>query len=272
MPDENGGSATGSTPQSGQPNSAPNADVVSIPRSEYDKLARYGDQVKGFQPYREKAAALGFKSAEDFDAFAPKHKTISELEKKGWTVDRLARLLGDEADDDVREKETKGPQFDPAKFEQELLGKFRKESAQKEYESLTAKEKDHYDAVLRDVLGDEKVDDMGKFLYRQAIENLSWGVRENYPKDHPLAGMPEPFGEKHAAKLVEQIRAEKAKYAGASMKDKADAALQKSKQAPPSTAGRSGRQGEPTKNKSNGLPTREQLEEVARAVVAKRGG
>lgn len=241
----NGGGSAQANPNAG--GSGGSGDSISIPRSEYDKFVRYGEQVKGFQPFFEKAKGFGIQRPEDFDRLTPYHQTMTELEKRGIKADQLQRMFSADADADLGKGDK--PEFDPAAFEKQLESKFERKLAEKEWQTMTAKEKDYVDAALRDVLGDEKVDEMTKSVYRGAVENWLDKNREMYPESHPLHGSHlQPLTEAQAKKAAEYFKAEKAKYAGAAAANKADAAIASEGKKPPSSAaGRSGGQGAPEK-------------------------
>lgn len=272
MADENGGNAAGSTPPSGntggQPNPASNADTVSIPRSEYDKLSRYGEQVKGFQPFHQKATSYGIKSAEDFDRYDPWFKQIGTLEKKGIKADMLARMFSDDADADLNDKKADQPAFDPVKYKAEILAEFRKEKALDEFRSGLLKEKEYAENALREVYGDEEVDDWTKEQRRLAIERYMDSNRDPYPEDHPLrndAGY-QPLSEKQMKSAVEYFKKRATEAKGQSMKNKADAAIGgKTKPAVP--AGNGKNMGKP-KNESSNKSPREEIDDLVEQAMS----
>lgn len=241
------------------------SDSISIPRSEYDKLSRHGDQVKGFQPFYEKAKAFGIKSAEDFDKYDPYFKTMQELERRGIKPDMLQRMYSDDANADLNGGDSK-QQFDPGKLREELMGEVRKEMAGKEWEQLTAKEKDYVEQALREFYGDEQVDDWSKYQMKLAFERHLDSSRELYPKDHPLHGSHlKPFGESEAKKAVEHFRAEKAKYAGSAMKDKADA-VNRAKPKVSTPAGMPANQG-PAKNEGTKRTANQEMDDAVAEIL-----
>lgn len=269
MADQANGGAAGSTPSGGsvasgqaQP-ATTGGDSISLPRAEYEKYIRYGEQVKGFQPFYEKAKNFGISRAEDFDKFDPYYKSMQQLEKRGIKPDALARIYSDEAEQELGKPEQQS--FDPAKFEKDITSKIERQFAEREWDSLTKKEAEYVDAALRDIMGDEKVDDMSKAMYRRAVANYLDEIREMYPKDHPLHDSRlQPIGEAHAKKAVEFFKAEKAKYAGSASAAKADAAIAAEKKGVTASAGRSGGNGAPEKKPR--LPGyRNEQEEAAEA-------
>lgn len=209
-------------------------------KDEYDGYRRSAEQYIGVKPYYEKGSKLGFKSAEDFDRWAP---VIDVASRKKLDPRQIAAMFSDEADADLGKQEQ--PQFDPEKYKAEIMGEWRKESAVKEFQSLSAKEKDYVDTALRDMLGDDQVDDMTKSMYRRAVNDWMNENRELFPKEHPLHNdYLQPYNEGLAKKAVEYFKAEKTKAAGAGMAAKADAALG-GKPKPSTPAGNGGGQGKP---------------------------
>lgn len=278
MADENGNGAAGSTPPSGntggQSNPASNADVVSIPRQEYDKLARYGDQVKGFQPFHQKATAYGFKSAEDFDRFDPWLKQIQTLEKRGVKADMLARMFNDEADSDLNEEKDQ-PAFDREAFKKEreafkkeIMSEYRKEAAMTEFKNLTAKEKDYAENALKDIYGEDEVDDWTKEQRRLAIERYMDSKRDVYPENHPLHKdvYLQPLSEKQMKDAVEYFKKRTDEAKGQTMKQRADAAIA-AKKKPPTAAGNGAGQGKP-KNESSNKSPRDEIDDLVEKAMS----
>ena len=257
-------SGTGPANPSGGANASDN---FSIPRSEYDRLVRHGEQVKGFQPFYEKAKAFGISRAEDFDKYDPYFKTIQELEKRGVKPDMLSRMYSQDAEDDLGGGK-QSQQIDPTKLREELMGEVRKEMAGKEWEQLTAREKDYVEQALKEFYGDETVDDWSKYQMKMAFERHLDANREFYPKDHPLYNdRLKPYGESEAKKAVEHFKAEKARFAGEAMKAKADA-VNKAKPKVSTPAGSSPSQG-PAKNEGTKKTAGQDLDD---AVLEALGG
>jgi hypothetical protein len=282
MSDVNGNAAAGSTLPGGnagggqsQPGAGGggNADMMSIPRSEYDKLSRYGEQVKGFQPFVEKFKNYGIQRPEDFDKLDPYYKSMQELEKRGVKPDALSRIYSQEADDELANGRGSEQNLDPKKLREELMGEMRKEMATNEWKSLSAKEKDYVDMALRDVLGDEQVDEMSKSVYRRAVSNYLEEIREMYPEGHPLRDTHlQPLSENHAKKAVEYFKAERTKYAGSASAAKADAVIAAEKKGVSSSAGRTGGGGGP-KNNGKQRPEDKEADQITKAhqaIQAKR--
>jgi hypothetical protein len=278
MSDVNGNAAAGSTLPGGnagggqsQPGAGGggNADMMSIPRSEYDKLSRYGEQVKGFQPFVEKFKNYGIQRPEDFDKLDPYYKSMQELEKRGVKPDALSRIYSQEADDELANGRGSEQNLDPKKLREELMGEMRKEMATNEWKSLSAKEKDYVDMALRDVLGDEQVDEMSKSVYRRAVSNYLEEIREMYPEGHPLRDTHlQPLSENHAKKAVEYFKSERSKYAGEAMKNKADA-VNKAKPKHSTPAGSATNQG-PAKNDDTKRTARSELDEDVAEIMSRR--
>lgn len=215
-------------------------------KDEYDTFKRQAEQYNGVKPYWEKGSKYGLKSVEDWDRFGPVLETLNK--RKEIDPRQLAAMLSDEADADLGSDNK--PAFDPVKYREETMSEVRRELATKEWEQLSAREKDHVDAALKDIFGDDTVDDMTKSVYRMAAERWLDQNRELYPKDHPLHGQYlKPFGESEAKKAAEFFKAEKAKHAGASKAAKADAAIAAEKKGVTTTAGRSGGNGAPAPKK-----------------------
>lgn len=265
---ETGTGTAPTTPATGQGQPAPTqpSDSISIPRSEYETYVRNNERLKGADTFYKKANAFGFKSTEDFDAFKPKYDTLTALEKRGFTHDKLGRMFSEEAEADLAGTQHQ-PSFDPAKFKDELRSEWRKETAMSEYDNLTKAESKYVDDALREILGDEKVDDFNKSAYKMAVERWLDQNRELYPKDHPLASERlQPFGEANAKKAVEHFKKLRADAAGSSMKNKADAA---NKRTPtPSPAGNSGGQGKP-KDEPSRKTAAQEIEDSVADVFAK---
>lgn len=280
MADDNGNGGTGSTPPGGnaggQPNSQPNADMVSVPRSEYDKMTRYGDQVKGFQPYHQRASAAGFKTAEDFDRFDPWLKQIAMLEKRGVKADMLGRMFSDDADADLNDGKKEQPEFDRDAFKKEIMAEYRKEAAMSEFKSLSAKEKDYVAQAMKDIYGEDAVDEWTAEQRRYSLSHYMDSKRDTYPTDHPLHKdvYLQPFSEKQVKDAVEYFKKRATEAKGKSMAEKADAVIaSEGKKAPPS-AGKSGGNGAPTNNTEKrpyGKPSKETIEAAYQAKKDARG-
>lgn len=251
-PNSTGSTATTTPPQGGSVQPAqPTGDSISIPRADYDKYIRYSEQVKGIQPFFEKAKAFGIKSPEDFDRYDPYFKTAKTLEERGIKPDMLGRMFSAEAEADLADKGN-DPQFDQKKFREELMSEFRKESAVKEWSDLTKREKEHVDAILKEIHGEEQVDGWTRAMHERAVRDFLNENREDYPKEHPLHGQYlQPIGETHRAKAIEWFKAEKAKHAGQQKAAKADAAIASEKKGATPPAGRSGNNGPPEKKQRN---------------------
>jgi hypothetical protein len=256
-----------------------NGDSVSIPRSEYDKLSRYGEQVKGFQPFVEKFKNYGIQRPEDFDRLDPYYKSMQELEKRGIKPDALSRIYSQDADDDLSGDGRAGERssFDPKEFEKTFEAKMERKLAEREHDSLTKKEAEYVDTALKEFFGDEEVDGMSQYAYRRAVNDYLKELRSKadnlYPPGHPLHDYDfKPLNESHAKLAVEHFKAEKAKYAGSAAAAKADAAIRSEKKGVSSSAGRSGGGGAP-KNEGKKRSEDKEADEITKnyeAIKARR--
>lgn len=242
------GLATANQSGQGQPGGGASFNVpdgyVLARKDEHESYRRQAEQYNGVKPYYEKGSKYGLKSAEDFDRFGP---VLETLNKRGIDPRQLAAMLSGEADDET--EQAKQRQFDPEKFREEIRGEFRRESAVKEWTDLSAKEKDHVDAALKEFYGEEEVDGWTRAMHTRAANHYLNEIREEYPKGHPLHGeYLQPIGESHRAKLVEYMKAERAKHSGEAMRAKADAAIRQKPNA--TSAGNSGGQGKPKQEPS----------------------
>ncbi len=238
-------------------------------KDEVDTYRRQSDQYNGVKPYYERGAKLGIKSAEDFDRYAPVFETLT---KRGIDPKRFAAMFTDDAEKDLGGNKDGAPRFDPAEFEKAQDAKWERKLAEREWSDLTKREKEHVDAALRDFLGDAEVDELTKAGYRAMANNFMNDNRELYPEGHPLRkDLPQPFNESLAKKAVEYLKAEKARYAGAAMANKADAVIASDKK-PSSSAGKGGGNGPPTKkpSRSDGMPDPEVVEAAYKAKLAAR--
>lgn len=274
MAENEGNNAAGATPNpSGTPNPTPQPDMVSIPRGEYDKMTRYGDQVRGFQPFHQKAQAFGFKSAEDFDN-NPWLKQIQTLEKRGVKADMLGRMFSDEAEADLNDN-SKAPAIDLDKRDAELMNKWRREQAEEQWRSGISNERKIFEAAAAELKAE--FPDVPPFLLNDAIVGRAEQIRELYDEKHPLhKDYAKPHDDNFKTKLSGYYKAEKAKFAGESMKAKADATIasEKDKKSPPS-AGKSGGNGAPNQSPPDkrpyGKPSREAVEAAHQAKKDSRG-
>lgn len=267
----NGGAAA--APQAGSVPSAPanqtGGDTITVSRQEWESAQRWGQQVKGYQPFFEKARSLGFEKPEHFDEWAPAIRTMRE---RGINPRHFPQAFGPQVTEPDGGDQ---PRFDPDAFEKKLRAELAEERAWESHRSAYESEGKVIDTLLAD-LADGDADDFTRELYRRALRDYSWEVREQYPEGHPLhtkavRALDEAMGKKavgYFKDLRTKAQAKKMAAVGA-------AAGKEAGRAPPSTAaGAGGGQG-PTKTKEERAgrpPSREQAQARLNEIRARRGG
>lgn len=270
---------TGATQQGAsqaQPASGANGFTVPaghrlVTESDWAAAERNRESAAGAKQLHERVKKWGFNSLDDIEPLVPAIQTIRDRK-----IDpaMFSRSFSPDADADIEGGGERQPQFDPKKFEQDFEAKMERKLAEREWESMTKREKEYVDLALRDAIGDEKVDEMSKSMYRMAIERWLDVNRDIYPKGHPLhESHLQPLNETHAKKAVEWFNSERTKYAGSAVADKADAVIAAEKKGATSAAGKGGGNGAPERKRPGQLTEadeRAQIQKAADAMKARR--
>jgi hypothetical protein len=237
---------------------------------DYGKFTRYEQQVRGFQPFYEKATKLGFKSPEDFDRYAP---AIDTLNKRKIDPKVLASMF--EEDQPEAGGKNAQPTIDIDEIRKSARDDARMEAYKIRHEDAVANDPKIVDAAVRKFLGDGEHDDYTKAVTSSALARWMEDNRPLYPKGHPLAETAlAPFSSELADKAIAHFNELKAKQKGAELAAAAkDAVSGQTRPKVPTIAGGGGPPGKPNTTDSgrrpNGLPSKAAVEA---AYAAKRAG
>lgn len=229
----------GVNPASAPANGVP-AGHITVPESDWKTAQRWKEQVSGYQPWYEASSKAGFKKPEELSKWGP---SIQTLTQRGLTPEALSALFNENGVDDTPQTQNQQT-LDPEKLRSEIMSELRREMSQKEYENFVAAEKKGLEALATEILDGVEVEDWQKELLIEGIRHRALMSRQPYGDDHPLKGTFRPHDEMSLSELRKAIKDKQAASKAAGMKAIADAAAK----APSSpSAGKSGAQGNPTK-------------------------
>lgn len=238
---------------------------------DYGKYTRYEQQVRGFQPFYDKATKLGFKSAEDFDRFAP---AIETLNKRKIDPKALAAMFADE-EPEAGGKSTQ-PSIDIDEIRKSAREDARLEAYKIRHEDAISNDSKVVEQAVAKFLGEGEHDEYTQALTTSAISRWMEENRTSYPNGHPLADQfLAPFSSELAGKAIEHFNTLKAKQKGAELAAAAkDAAGGQTKPKVPTVAGGGGPPGKPNTTDSGrrpgGLPSKAAVEAAFAAKQARR--
>lgn len=243
-----------------------------VSEADLNAYKRHSEQVRGFEPFRQRLEKSGIKSVDDWAKHEPDFQTLS---KRGLKPGALAAMFTEEADEDV------GAGAKPQSIDVDALRKQIEDGVMGKYEERVHTEARKGDdkvieAAFSKVAG-EDADDFNKELVKRAVKDWLEENRPTYPAGHPLAEkFLAPLSPALAEKAVEYFTGLKAKQKGADMAATASAANAGAKPKVGSVAGggTSVPPGKETTKQSamrpGGVPNRAEVEAYAATLRAKR--
>lgn len=244
----------------------------AISDADFERLTRAEQQANGMRPFYDRASKLGFKKAEDFDAWAPAIETFA---KKKMNPAAIASMFSPDADADLRGTDAKPQNIDIDELRKQIKAESLSEVHGILYDRERANDPKILEATLKKMLGDGEVDEYTKELNSQALENYFWKVRKTYPDDHPLRGRPMPLTDAESEAAIKHFADLKAKQAGQALADKAKQASKTPTKLGTITGGGASAPSKPTNTtgrRPDGKPTKEAVMAAYEAQVAGRGG
>lgn len=190
-----------------------------ISKADYERLTRYEQQVRGFQPLYERLTKSGIKSVDDWSRFEPDVQTLA---KRGLKPGSLAAMFSEEADSDLSGGQSQPQQIDLARLREEMRSEILGDVHTLRHEDARKGDSGIIEKAISKVLGEGEHDEFTKELTKRAVKDWLEENRPTYPDGHPLAGKYlAPLTQELADKVAETFSGLRAKQAGAELADKA---------------------------------------------------